>query len=121
MTLGKTTFAAAALVLGCLAQPAAAAVEPYPADFCVYGPGNPAEGMSLTVAYGILLGERFQSDQMDQESFREALMSFQNVNRLMVEGESEAACMLLGELEDQYDLPRPDLSQPGPYQNQVQP
>jgi len=118
MKLAKKLFSSAALVL-LLGAPGAAAADPFPADFCAMQTGEAPAGMSLVVAYGIMLGERYQADQLDQETFQASLVSLQSVNRLIVEGEGDAACLLLGGLEDAYALPRPDLSEPAPYQMQV--
>ena len=115
MNVLKQIVAAGALCLIAGATQASS-LEPWPDGFCTMAQGAPARAMSLTVAYGIVLGERYQSDQMDQDEFRQSLTSLQNVNRLIVEGESDAACLMLGQLETAYDLPRPDLSQDAPYQ-----
>ncbi len=90
-------------------QPAAA-MEPFPAEHCIAVESAAPTALGVSTAYMLLLGERMQSGEMSREDFTTALVSFQNVTRLvLVDNEPEAACLLIAALEERYDLPRPDL------------
>jgi len=108
----KTPLTFIALGMFCclaLSVSAVDAAEPFPVEHCIAQDAPPV-ALGVSMAYGLVLGERMQNDEMSQDEFLEALTDFQNVTRLMlVENDPDAACLLIANLEDQYNLPRPDL------------
>ena len=88
-----------------------AASQPMPVDFCTPQSGGPPKAMGLMTAYGLVLGERMRSGDITQEQMMTAITRIQGVIRLIAQVKPEEACALIQQIEDDYNLERPDMSQ----------
>jgi len=88
----------------------AQASEPFPLEHCTVQEGTSPKGLGVVLAYGLLLGERTREDTMTHEEFMGAMTELQDVTRLMmVDHNADAACERIVEIEQAYNLTRPDL------------
>ena len=81
-----------------------------PLEYCRRDGNGPPRAMGLVTGYGILLGERYQADQMSQAELTAAIRRMQAIVAAIYQGNAEAGCALIPAFEQDYGLTRPDMT-----------